>query len=64
MPTLRANGRNGQTVRNIGLATLTGNALFELLIRTISSIMVKVPLTLLNEIASAQMTPENMRSVI
>lgn len=45
--------------KNAGSA-LTGNALLELVIRTISSIMVTVPLTLLNDRASAHITPENI----
>lgn len=61
--TVRGNGRNGQSTRKNPGSALTGNALFELVIRTISNIMVMVPLTLLNDMASAHMTPENMSVV-
>lgn len=63
MPLVRMNGRNGQTVRNVRGSTLCGNALFELVIRTITSIMVTVPFMLLNEVASVQTTPMNAKSV-
>lgn len=57
---VQGNSSYPEMVRKNGGNALTGNALLELVIRTISSIMVTVPLTLLNDRVNAHMTPENI----